>query len=190
MQHVLEFDGFLNEANSPQKAMGILAEYVRNNPAGKKLAADCQVLVKAMRGMGTKEDAIMNVFKSLKSKDEFVKLLALWDSLDLNYEQSGEHILGSIFKAFSGTGGAYEKNVSNRWNILSPTMKDICSKAAFWNSKGGSSETEKYLKARKEWYAKNPKMKETSLNYWLKEELDSSELADLNAIIKKFGVKF
>ena len=33
-------------------------------------------------------------------------------------------------------------------------------------------------------------MKSTALSYWLKEELDEEELAKVNSIIKKFGMKF
>jgi hypothetical protein len=34
-----------------------------------------------------------------------------------------------------------------------------------------------------------PTQQKTSLFYWLREELDSGELAKLNGIIKKFGMK-
>jgi hypothetical protein len=47
-----------------------------------------------------------------------------------------------------------------------------------------------WSKAREDFYKKNPELKLTKLSYWLKEELDEKELAKLNGIIKKFGMKF
>ncbi len=189
MRHLSNFENFsLNESQSGHKAMKFL-DLAKKDPAVKKYAEDCEKLVKSMSGAGTNEDKIMEVFKSLKSKEELGKLLAMWDSLDLNYEKSGENFFVSFAKIFSGTSGAYEKQVKNRYNIMSPWMKDIIDTAQFWKERGGTN-VDAYFKARKEWYDKNPNQKETSLNYWLKEELNDEEMKNLNDIVKKWGVKF
>lgn len=191
MKHIFEFEAFsLHEENTVKTAFKNLEEFIQKNPTGKKLAEDCQKLVKAMRGAGTDEDAIMDVFKSIKSKDELVKLLALWDSMDINYEKSAQDFFTGLYKTFSGQSGSYEKTVKNRWNLVSSGMRDVFSNLDFWNAPSGSPEVQKYLAIRKAWYDKNPNMKETSLSYWLKEELDESELKELNDILKKFGFSF
>ncbi len=181
MQHLLEFEIFdplYEDEVSFRTALKNLDFYIKQNPAGKKVAEDCKTLLKAMKGMGTDEDAIYGVFNSIKTKDEMNRLLVLWDTLGCNYESSAQNYFVSIAKAWSSTFQHFPK-----------FMKDVILNMKFWD-KPQQTEMDKYLKAKEEWYKKNPQARATSLSYWLKEELDAKELAKVNAIVKKFGIKF
>jgi glycine betaine/choline ABC-type transport system substrate-binding protein len=68
-------------------------------------------------------------------------------------------------------------------------MQDVLLSLKFWD-KPGAVNLKAWETAREDFYKKHPELKSTKLSYWLKEELDEKELAKLNAIVKKFGVKY
>jgi hypothetical protein len=170
--------------------VAVIAKYIKDNPAAKQAAENCKTLWKAMQGTGTDEDAIFSVFSKIKTKAELIQLMALWDLFDFNYSSGGGSGLAFFGELVSGRVDAFSKQVSNRWNIFPAMMKDVISSMNFWKKDGGTGNVEAYWKAREEFYKKNPNLRLTKLSYWLKEELNEEELAKLNGIVKKFGVKF
>ena len=213
MKHITLFENYF-ESDSSHLFEGFgaalrgftedLQEYVKNNPQGKIIAKSCLELFKAMDGLGTDEDAIDQVFTKIKSKEELVKLIALWDVMGRDYDKSDiTEIFKSIGNFFAGRGDAYAKEISNRWNMFSLGMKDFYKgmlgtltgdkqKYTEYGTKGKDAGplVTGYLKAREDFFKKFPAKKSTALSYWLREELDEEALAKVNGIIKKFGVQF
>jgi hypothetical protein len=156
-------------------------------------------------GLGTDEDAIYSVFTKIKSKEELVKLIALWDVMGRDYDISDvTEFFKTIVNFFAGRGDAFEKEISNKWNLFPLQMKDqFNGMFGFVTGKDKQKYTEYgtqghvagplvtgYLKAREDFFKKFPAKKSTALSYWLREELDEEALAKVNGIIKKFGVQF
>jgi len=214
MKHITLFENYF-ESDSSHLSEGIgrakqlftedLQEYVKKNPQGKIIANSCLELFKAMDGLGTDEDAIDQVFTKIKSKEELVKLIALWDVMGRDYDKSDiTEIFKSIGNFFAGRGDAFEKEISNKWNLFPLGMKDqFNGMFGFVTGKDKQKYTEYgtqghvagplvtgYLKAREDFFKKFPAKKSTALSYWLREELDEEALAKVNGIIKKFGVQF
>lgn len=194
MKHIQLFENFIEssdqllETKYERRKASIIGKYIKENPKAKAAAENCKTLWKAMEGTGTDENAIFSVFSKLKTKTELIQIIALWDLFDFNYISNGSG-LGGFWEGLSGRQDAFTKQVSNAWNRYPALLKDTISNLDFWNS-GESKNMDAWNKAREDFYKKNPELKLTKLSYWLKEELDEKELAKLNGIIKKFGMKF
>ena len=190
MKHIKLFEAFsdehgvLNELGSKESDPKVIVDFFKKNPKAKQAAGNCKALLKAMRGTGTDEDAVYAVFSKIKTKEELIELSSIWDLLGLEYDKYQG--IGSLIPALIGTPDAFTKHVSNQWKLYPLTIKDIFSS---WD-KNEHKNVNAYYKAREDYYKKNPNMKSTALSYWLKEELDEEELAKVNSIIKKFGMKF
>ena len=143
-----------------------------------------------MDRFGTDEAAIFSVFSKIKTKGEMIQLMAIWDMNGWSYGNVSTNAadLRYFINFLTGRDDAYGKKVSNRINLLGRKMKDLFITPGFWNSPS-SPAADAYMKARAEWFKKNPSQQKTNLFYWLREELDTEELAKLNGIIKKFGMK-
>ena len=214
MKHITLFENYFESDNSSHLFEGIgealrrftedLQKYVKNNPQGKLIANSCLELFKAMDGLGTDEDAVYSVFAKIKSKEELVKLIALWDIMDRDYETSDiTEIFKSIGNFFAGRGDELAKEISNRYNMFPLAMKDHFNgmfgfatgdkqKYTEYGTKGhyAGPLVTGYMKSREDFFKKFPAKKSTSLSYWLREELDEEALAKVNGMIKKFGVQF
>jgi hypothetical protein len=209
MKHITLFENysshlFEEEDNRLTQTAEMIQEYIKKNPQGKIVAKSCLELFKAMDGLGTDEDAIYSVFTKIKSKEELVQLIAIWDVVGGDYDKSDiTEIFKSVGNFFAGRGDAYAKEISNRWNMFSLGMKDFYKgmlgtltgdkqKYTEYGTKGKDAGplVTGYLKAREDFFKKYPAKKSTSLSYWLREELDEEALAKVNGIIKKFGVQF
>ena len=194
MKHIQLFENFIEssdqllETKYERRKASIIGKYIKENPKAKAAAENCKTLWRAMKGTGTDENAIFSVFSKLKTKTELIQIIALWDLFDFNYISNGSG-LGGFWEGLSGRQDAFTKQVSNAWNRYPALLKDTISNLDFWNS-GESKNMDAWNKAREDFYKKNPELKLTKLSYWLKEELDEKELAKLNGIIKKFGMKF
>jgi hypothetical protein len=196
VKHIKLFEGFISESsdllledNYGANKADIIAKYIKENPKAKAAAQNCKTLWHAMRGHGTDEDAILSVFSKLKTKAELVQLIALWDLFDFSYNAAGGAGLGHVWDVITGKQDAFTKQVSNAWNRYPAGIKDALSSLDFWN-KPETKNMDAWNKAREDFYKKNPQLRLTKLSYWLKEELDDEEIAKLNAIVKKFGMKF
>lgn len=200
MKHVKLFEDFLFEggpviATQGQEVITVtkqIADYIKKSPTAKTSVQYCMTLMKAMGGSGTDEAAIFSVFSKIKTKGEMVHLIAIWDMCDYNYNAEGQNILVAYLKAlskmFTGKLGEFEKKVSGRLDKMGSWAKDTLNSLDFWN-KADTRATDAYWKARAAWYKKYPNQRETSLFYWLREDLNEEELAKLNGMIKKFGMK-
>jgi hypothetical protein len=200
MKHIQLFENFtessdqlleVNTSDYLSKA-SIIGKYIKENPKAKAAAENCKAIWEAMQGTGTDEAAILSVFSKLKTKAELIQIIALWDLFDFNYMSAttGGSGLGSlVWDVLSGRQDAFTKQVSNAWNRYPASIKDTLSSLDFWN-KPETKNIDAWNKAREDFYKKNPKLKPTKLSYWLKEELDEEEIAKLNTVIKKFGMKF
>ena len=208
MKHVKLFEDFLFEADpvvviKGQKVIAVskqIFDYIKKSPKAKKSLEYCLTLLKAMAGGGTDEAAIFSVFSKIKTKGEMIQIMAIWDMC--NYHYSGDVNMGagawerikngSFFKYLMGDpeseSDAYDKKVSGRLDKMGRWAKDKLNSLDFWN-KADTRATDAYYKERAAWFKKNPTQQKTSLFYWLREDLDSEELAKLNGIIKKFGMK-
>ena len=194
MKHIQLFENFtessdqLLEGSYERIEASIIGNYIKEDPKAKAAAENCRALWKAMQGTGTDEAAILSVFSKLKTKAELIQIIALWDLFDFDYLAGGSG-LGGVWDVLSGRQDAFTKQVSNAWNRYPAAMKDTLSSMDFWN-KPETKNMDAWNKAREDFYKKNPKLKQTKLSYWLKEELDEEEIAKLNTVIKKFGMKF
>ena len=200
MKHVKLFEDFLFEggpviATQGQEVITVskqIADYIKKSPTAKTSVQYCLTLVEAMSGSGTDEAAIFSVFSKIKTKGEMIQIMAIWDMCDYNYDLQGQNILVAYLKAlskmFTGKLGEFEKKVSGRLDKMGSWAKDTLNSLDFWN-KADTRATDAYWKARAAWYKKYPNQRETSLFYWLREDLNEEELAKLNGMIKKFGMK-
>ena len=199
MEHVKLFEDFLFEADPVavtrgQKAIPVsqqLFDYIKKSPKAKKSWEYCTSLLKAMAGLGTDEDLIFSVFSKIKTKGELIQIMAIWDMCDYNYEGAVNGDAGAFSrmgKFLTGNYDAYDKKVSGRLDKMGRWAKDTLNSLDFWN-KADTRATDSYYKERAAWFKKNPTQQKTSLFYWLREDLSSEELAKLNGIIKKFGMK-
>ena len=200
MKHVKLFEDFLFEGGpvvvtSGQEVIEVtkqIADYIKKSPKAKKSFDYTVTLFKAMSGSGTDEAAIFSVFSKIKTKGEMIQIMAFWDMFDFNYDFSGQNILVStgrlMKKIFTGNLGEYDKKVSGRLDRMGSWAKDTLNSLDFWN-KADTRATDAYYKARSAWYKKYPNQRVTSLFYWLREDLNEEELAKINGIIKKFGMK-
>jgi hypothetical protein len=205
MKHVELFEDFLLEWESPNEyqerrekeeeerlktASKKIAAIIKKSPKALLSAQYCDTLKDAMAGDGTDEAKIFSVFSKIKTKGEMIQIMAIWDMCDYNYDKN-QGIFGSFSKSvkdfFTGD-TAYDKKVSGRLDHMGRWAKDKLNSLDFWN-KADTRATDAYYKERAAWFKKNPTQQKTSLFYWLREELDSGELAKLNGIIKKFGMK-
>jgi hypothetical protein len=199
MKHVELFENFLFEGGpvpvvQGQKGIPVsqkVFDYIKKSPKAKKSWEYCTYLLKAMAGKGTDEALIFSVFSKIKTKAELIQIMAIWDMLDYNYEGA---INGDV-AAFSrmgnfltGKGDAYDKKFSGRLDQMGRWAKDTFNSLDFWN-KADTRATDAYYKERAAWFKKNPTQQKTSLFYWLREDLNEEELAKLNGMIKKFGMK-
>jgi hypothetical protein len=204
MKHVRLFEEFLGfespneiqkrlqkeEAERYRNASKKIDAIIKKSPKAKLSVQYCTYLLKAMSGDGTDEAKIFSVFSKIKTKGEMIQIMAIWDMCDYNYDKSqgfwGRFAkeMGSIF----GNSNEYDKKVSGRLDKMGRWAKDTLNSLDFWN-KADTRATDAYYKERAAWYKKYPSQQSTSLFYWLREELDSEELAKLNGIIKKFGMK-
>jgi hypothetical protein len=196
MKHIELFENFLFEADpvmvtKGQKVIQVskqVADYIRKSPKAKKSLEYCTTLLKAMSGSGTDEAAIFSVFSKIKTKGEMVQIMAIWDMCDYNYNFSGQNMLASAL-LIPFNNDAYDKNfVSGRLDKMGRWAKDTLNSLDFWN-KADTRATDAYYKARAAWYKKYPSQNVTSLFYWLREDLNEEELAKINGMIKKFGMK-
>ena len=200
MKHVKLFEDFLFEGDpvvvtSGQEVIEVtkqVADYIKKSPKAKKSFDYTVTLFKAMTGSGTDEAAIFSVFSKIKTKGEMVQIMAFWDMFDFNYNYSGQNMIVGALKIFAkiltGNFGEYEKKVSGRLDKMGSWAKNTLNNLDFWN-KADTRSTDAYYKARSAWYKKYPNQRETSLFYWLREDLNEEELAKLNGMIKKFGMK-
>ena len=200
MKHVELFEDFLFEGDPAVVTKGQevitvskqIADYIKKSPKAKKSFEYCTTLVEAMSGSGTDEAAIFSVFSKIKTKGEMIQIMAIWDMCDYNYDLQGQNILVStgrlMKKIFTGNYTEYDKKVSGRLDRMGRWAKDTLNSLDFWN-KADTRATDAYFKERAAWYKKYPTQKETSLFYWLREDLNEEELAKLNGMIKKFGMK-
>ena len=200
MKHVKLFEDFLFEGDpvvvtSGKEVIEVtkqIADYIKKSPTAKKSFDYTVTLFKAMSGSGTDEAAIFSVFSKIKTKGEMVQIMAIWDMCDYNYDFQGQNILAStgrlMKKIFTGNLGEYDKKVSGRLDRMGSWAKDTLNSLDFWN-KADTRAADAYYKERAAWFKKNPSQQNTSLFYWIREELDSEELAKVNGIIKKFGMK-
>jgi hypothetical protein len=195
MKHIQLFENFIEssdqllETRYERHKASIIGKYIKENPKAKAAAENCKTLWKAMEGTGTDENAIFSVFSKLKTKAELIQIIALWDLFDFNYTTGNGSGLSGFWDGLSGRQDAFTKQISNAWNRYPALLKDTISNLDFWN-KTETKNLDAWNKAREDFYKKNPELKLTKLSYWLKEELDEKELAKLNGIIKKFGMKF
>ena len=199
MKHIRLFEDFLfeGEPDVGKKFFGgvvvsqQVVDYIKKSPKAKQSLEYCKTLATAMDRFGTDEAAIFSVFSKIKTKGEMIQVMAIWDMNNYDYDKA-QGIFGSFASSakqlFTGNSDAYDKKVSNRINLLGRKMKDLFITPGFWNSPS-SPAADAYMKARAEWFKKNPSQQKTNLFYWLREELDTEELAKLNGIIKKFGMK-
>ena len=196
MKHVELFENFLFEGEfSSDINTQKIADIIKKSPKASQSVEYCRVLVDSMIGFGTDEAKLFSIFSKIKTKGEMVQLMAIWDMMGLNYDsdkQTNLALMGTVVKLIGGklTGSddAYARQVSNRINLLGRRVQRRMMNLDFWN-RGGNTAANSYMKVRAEWYKKNPSQQKTSLFYWLREELDTEELAKLNGIIKKFGMK-
>jgi hypothetical protein len=206
MKHVELFEDFLLEWESPkeyqkrqekeeeeryQTASKKIAAIIKKSPKALLSVQYCDTLMTAMVGDGTDEAKIFSVFSKIKTKGEMIQIMAIWDMCDYNYDKA-QGIFGSFAKSvkdfFTGGDTAYDKKVSGRLDKMGRWAKDTLNSLDFWN-KADTRATDAYYKERAAWFKKNPTQQKTSLFYWLREELDSGELAKVNGMIKKFGMK-
>jgi hypothetical protein len=199
MKHVKLFENFLFEGDPvplPQGQRGIpvsrqLYDYIKKSPKGEKSWKYCTYLLKAMAGKGTDEALIFSVFSKIKTKGELIQIMAIWDMCDYNYEGAinGDTAAWSrMSNFFTGKWDAYEKKFSGRLDKMGRWAKDTLNSLDFWN-KADTRATDAYYKERAAWFKKNPTQQKTSLFYWLREDLNEEELAKINGMIKKFGMK-
>ena len=201
MKHLELFEDFLFEGDPvygrgtpPSDAIVTkgIADLIKKSPKAKQSVEYCRQLVDTMRGFGTDESKIYSIFSKIKTKGEMIQIMAIWDMCDYNYDFQGQNILVStgrlMKKIFTGNLGEYDKKVSGRLDRMGSWAKDTLNSLDFWN-KADTRATDAYYKERAAWFKKNPTQQKTSLFYWLREELDTEELAKLNGIIKKFGMK-
>jgi hypothetical protein len=200
MKHIELFENFLFEADpvmvtKGQKVIQVskqVADYIKKSPKAMKSVEYCNTLVKAMAGSGTDEAAIFSVFSKIKTKGEMIQILAIWDMLGYNYDVSGQggaaNTLRFIGKLIMGNIDEYDKKVSGRLDKMGRWAKDTFNSLDFWN-KADTRATDAYYKERAAWYKKYPSQRSTSLFYWLREDLNEEELAKINGMIKKFGMK-
>lgn len=205
MKHVKLFEDFLFEGDPvygrgtpPSDAIVTkgIADLIKKSPKAKQSVEYCRQLVDTMRGFGTDESKIYSIFSKIKTKGEMIQIMAIWDMMGLNYDLDDPKIpLGRMAavaswlgKKITGTSDAYARQVSNRINLLGRNIKDTLNSLDFWN-KADTRAADAYYKERAAWFKKNPNQQKTSLFYWLREDLDSEELAKLNGMIKKFGMK-
>ena len=198
MKHIRLFEDFLfeGEPDVGKKFLGgvvvsqQVVDYIKKSPKAKQSLEYCKTLATAMQSFGTDEAAIFSVFSKIKTKGEMIQLMAIWDMNGWSYGNVSTNAadLRYFINFLTGRDDAYGKKVSNRINLLGRKMKDLFITPGFWNSPS-SPAADAYMKARAEWFKKNPSQQKTNLFYWLREELDTEELAKLNGIIKKFGMK-
>ena len=198
MKHIRLFEDILfeGEPDVGKKFFGgvvvsqQVVDYIKKSPKAKQSLEYCKTLATAMDRFGTDEAAIFSVFSKIKTKGEMIQLMAIWDMNGWSYGNvvTSAADLKNFINFFTGRDDAYGKKVSNRINLLGRKMKDLFITPGFWNSPS-SPAADAYMKARAEWFKKNPSQQKTNLFYWLREELDTEELAKLNGIIKKFGMK-
>jgi len=163
---------------------------IKKSPKAKLSVQYCDTLKNAMAGDGTDEAKIFSVFSKIKTKGEMIQIMAIWDMCDYNYDKN-QGIFGSFasdVKGFFTGDNAYDKKVSGRLDHMGRWAKDTLNSLDFWN-KADTRATDAYYKERAAWFKKNPTQQKTSLFYWLREDLNEEELAKLNGIIKKFGMK-
>jgi hypothetical protein len=199
MKHVKLFEDFLFEGDPVPAGWGRkgipmstkVFDYIKKSPKAIKSVQYCNTLLKAMAGKGTDEAAIFSVFSKIKTKGELIQIMAIWDMCDYNYEGA---VNGDV-AAFSRMGNfltgkfdAYDKKFSGRLDQMGRWAKDTFNSLDFWN-KADTRATDAYYKERAAWFKKNPSQQKTSLFYWLREDLNEEELAKLNGMIKKFGMK-
>jgi hypothetical protein len=204
MKHVRLFEDFLFEFELPHKeyqkrqqkeeeeryqtASKKIDAIIKKSPKAKLSVQYCNTLKDAMSGDGTDEAKIFSVFSKIKTKGEMIQIMAIWDMCDYNYDKA-QGVFGSFARHMKGgEGDAYDKKVSGRLDKMGRWAKDTLNSLDFWN-KADTRATDAYYKERAAWFKKNPTQQKTSLFYWLREELDSEELAKLNGMIKKFGMK-
>ena len=206
MKHVRLFEDFLFEFESPkeyqkkqqkaeeeryQTASKKIDALIKKSPKAKLSLEYCYTLYNAMFGDGTDEAKIFSVFSKIKTKGEMIQVMAIWDMNNYDYDKA-QGIFGSFASSakqlFTGNSDAYDKKVSGRLDKMGRWAKDTLNSLDFWN-KADTRATDAYYKERAAWFKKNPTQQKTSLFYWLREELDTEELAKLNGIIKKFGMK-
>ena len=209
MKHVKLFEDFLFEGDpvvvtKGQKVITVskkIMDLIKKSPKAKKSLEYCLTLLKAMAGGGTDEAAIFSVFSKIKTKGELIQIMAVWDMCNYHYEGDVNGGAGaweriknmSLLKMIGlgdeyGNSDAYDKNVSGRLDKMGRWAKDTLNSLDFWN-KADTRATDAYYKERAAWFKKNPNQQKTSLFYWLREDLSSEELAKLNGMIKKFGMK-
>jgi hypothetical protein len=163
---------------------------IKKSPKAKLSVQYCDTLRNAMAGDGTDEDKIFSVFSKIKTKGEMIQIMAIWDMCDYNYDKAGGIFagFGTAVKGFFTGDNAYDKKVSGRLDKMGRWAKDTLNSLDFWN-KADTRATDAYYKERAAWFKKNPTQQKTSLFYWLREDLNEEELAKLNGMIKKFGMK-
>jgi len=193
MKHVKLFEDFLFEDDPGAISLTKqIVDLIKKSPKAIKSVEYCNTLAKAMAGSGTDEAAIFSVFSKIKTKGEMIQILAIWDMLGYNYDVSGQGSLTSTLrvlgKLIMGTLDAYDKKVSGRLDQMGRWAKDTFNSLDFWN-KADTRATDAYYKERAAWYKKYPSQLSTSLFYWLREDLNEEELAKINGMIKKFGMK-
>jgi hypothetical protein len=198
MKHVKLFEDFLFEGDVPvikgQNAIPVSKQvfaYIKKSPKAKKSWEYCTALLKAMAGKGTDEAAIFSVFSKIKTKGELIQIMAIWDMCDYNYEGAVNGDVGAWSRMgnfLTGKFDAYDKKFSGRLDQMGRWAKDTFNSLDFWN-KADTRAMDAYYKERAAWFKKNPSQQKTSLFYWLREELNEEELAKINGMIKKFGMK-
>jgi hypothetical protein len=199
MKHVKLFEDFLFEGDpvvvtKDQKVITVtkqIADLIKKSPKAIKSVEYCSILAEAMLGSGTDEAAIFSVFSKIKTKGEMIQIIAIWDMLGYNYTgetQGWAGLLGVLKKRLIGEGDAYLKKVAGRLDVMGRWAKDTFNSLDFWN-KADTRAMDAYYKERAAWYKKYPSQQSTSLFYWLREELNEEELAKINGMIKKFGMK-